>query len=1164
MSRLIGRLLIFAALLPATGAKAAQSPAMTQVQDTLYRADGSPAQGRVTVRWDGFTTAGGAAVAAGELTVFLDANGNLSLPLVPNAGATPAGGYYKATIKLSDGTTSEETWVVPATGTATLSAIRATIVPQNVAAQFVTQSSLAAEITSMMENPGPIGGKMPSSVNATVVWTEVVNGEYNAADFSSIQSAINAAVAAGVYKVKVPEGTYTGNVTIPSGVTLECVSRNAVLTIANGANTDVVTFPAGAANATIKNCSINGNGTNQTAQSRAVNAAGTTTNIVLDNVNITNAYSDCIDTVDSGTGTFSDGFVLTNSTINGCGGNAVELWSMNDVTIKGNTISNWGQTTAYSDAIEAAPLDSVLGIQPAKNYTITDNVFNNASATKFGIELYIAFPTDYFSNVHLDRNTLNGGSTGETGFSVGIYGGTISGNTFNNPTIVANPCAGLCEINGNNLAIVGNAINGGTIDIVGDQNGVGGYTVAGNVIVASLANARGIVLANESNTVNHATITGNTILMQSASGTCQGVILGPSVAAKTVSDIKINNNTLVGNSACVAFWAAAADGSSGVEFRANTVTGFGSFYNNQAEPTIGTADLTITDNKLVSVPNIAGSMNTGTGTVRLWNNIASATDTQQHLNGGAAVDTNGAVSAPGGLANGPISAPPSSGLVGWYQASANCTTNGATLTTWTDSSASAINLAGGTTPGTCETNVVNGQPTVRFSSTSTGYQATSTVLNSGLTLLVVYRKTIGVTNGVLTDGATYTAYPGLFYNGSATTLVLQESSQITGTVPDDGNFHIAAYSLSTAGAGAIDFDGTQIASGTPGAVGGGGLTIGAFANRTNGFTGDIAEVLAYSSPLTLAQVQNASTYLANKYGLAPVGSWYVNSTASKLPGEGTVTNVSVASNLLSPLFSCSVTNPSTAPAISCTALGSVVQNAVLAGPASGGAGAWSFRALASADIPNNAANTTGTAASFTGSLGGDVTGTQSATTVTKVNGTALSGLATGILKNTTSTGVPTIAVAGTDYVSPNGVNVTSAYSNATTSYTAVLAMASVPAGATVRGRCMFIWEDSGTSGTVTFAAGASATPTGLYVLNTASTGTSGATTTETYTAITSTTQTTISGALMPTAATTGYKNEIDFLLVNGSSANTVTFYAKSSSTSYTVYVQPGSYCTWLP
>ena len=36
--------------------------------------------------------------------------------------------------------------------------------------------------------------------------------------------------------------------------------------------------------------------------------------------------------------------------------------------------------------------------------------------------------------------------------------------------------------------------------------------------------------------------------------------------------------------------------------------------------------------------------------------------------------------------------------------------------------------------------------------------------------------------------------------------------------------------------------------------------------------------------------------------------------------------------------------------------------------------------LLSGDIPSNAANTSGTAAGFTGSLAGDVTGTQSATT----------------------------------------------------------------------------------------------------------------------------------------------------------------------------------------
>jgi len=85
-----------------------------------------------------------------------------------------------------------------------------------------------------------------------------------------------------------------------------------------------------------------------------------------------------------------------------------------------------------------------------------------------------------------------------------------------------------------------------------------------------------------------------------------------------------------------------------------------------------------------------------------------------------------------------------------------------------------------------------------------------------------------------------------------------------------------------------------------------------------------------------------------------------------------------------------------------------------------------FRALVAEDIPTLNQNTTGNAAtatsatSFTGNLSGDVSGTQSSTVVNKINGTSLAGLSTGILKNTTSTGVPTIAVAGTDYLAPNG------------------------------------------------------------------------------------------------------------------------------------------------
>jgi hypothetical protein len=68
--------------------------------------------------------------------------------------------------------------------------------------------------------------------------------------------------------------------------------------------------------------------------------------------------------------------------------------------------------------------------------------------------------------------------------------------------------------------------------------------------------------------------------------------------------------------------------------------------------------------------------------------------------------------------------------------------------------------------------------------------------------------------------------------------------------------------------------------------------------------------------------------------------------------------------------------------------------------------------LAAARITNPLnQNTTGSAGSFTGSLLGDVTGTQGATVVGKINGISLAGLSTGILKNTTSSGQPSIAIA---------------------------------------------------------------------------------------------------------------------------------------------------------
>ena len=79
-------------------------------------------------------------------------------------------------------------------------------------------------------------------------------------------------------------------------------------------------------------------------------------------------------------------------------------------------------------------------------------------------------------------------------------------------------------------------------------------------------------------------------------------------------------------------------------------------------------------------------------------------------------------------------------------------------------------------------------------------------------------------------------------------------------------------------------------------------------------------------------------------------------------------------------------------------------------------------------------------------LTGDATSSvgSAATTVVKINGTALSGLATGLLKNTTTTGVPSIAIAGTDYaIATNGTIGQALTSNGTGGFSTALTLATV-------------------------------------------------------------------------------------------------------------------------
>lgn len=128
--------------------------ATTTVQDTVYRADGTFATGIILVTWPAFVSATGKTVAAGSLSAAIGANGQVTLNLAPNVGATPAGSYYTAVYHLDDGTVTKEYWEIPNVASTSVAAIRTLVMPASVAVQTVT----ATEITSMLGQYLPLDG----------------------------------------------------------------------------------------------------------------------------------------------------------------------------------------------------------------------------------------------------------------------------------------------------------------------------------------------------------------------------------------------------------------------------------------------------------------------------------------------------------------------------------------------------------------------------------------------------------------------------------------------------------------------------------------------------------------------------------------------------------------------------------------------------------------------------------------------------------------------------------------------------------------------------------------------------------------------------------------------------------------------------------------------
>ena len=127
---------------------APQGPALTSVIDTVYMADGNPAQGVLVITWPAFVAADGTAVAPGSLNVTLGTNGALNVALTPNVNATPANTYFTVVYQLQPNEVRTEYWVVPTSSPATLAQVRTTpgsgTAAQPVSMQYVN-SQLAAK-----------------------------------------------------------------------------------------------------------------------------------------------------------------------------------------------------------------------------------------------------------------------------------------------------------------------------------------------------------------------------------------------------------------------------------------------------------------------------------------------------------------------------------------------------------------------------------------------------------------------------------------------------------------------------------------------------------------------------------------------------------------------------------------------------------------------------------------------------------------------------------------------------------------------------------------------------------------------------------------------------------------------------------------------------------
>jgi len=256
---------------------------------------------------------------------------------------------------------------------------------------------------------------------------------------------------------------------------------------------------------------------------------------------------------------------------------------------------------------------------------------------------------------------------------------------------------------------------------------------------------------------------------------------------------------------------------------------------------------------------------------------------------------------------------------------------------------------------------------------------------------------------------------GTAFNGSADITIVADAGTLSGTT-----LKSTVTNSSLTGVGTIT-SGTWNGSTLAVAYGGTGATTTAAARTNLGLgsaaissTSDFEVPLTFSSPLS--RTTNtisipAATSSVNGYLTSSDWSTFNNKQTALTAGSG----VTISSNIVSVGQSVTTTSSPT------------FAGETLTGTLTGTTANFSGNITASNLSGTNTGNQT---IVLTGDVTGSGTGTFTAT-VGKINGTSLSTLGTGLLKNTTSTGVPSIAVAGTDFQAPISLTTTGSSGTAT-------------------------------------------------------------------------------------------------------------------------------------